>query len=120
MKTLGKIRDRGDDDFTVDDFDSMPYLVAVGKVGPAYNRSYPPTRTDRQSTKEILRIHPPAIEVPRVVTKDNVIPLSKPFVGVSGKVYTELPISTGTLTYISTVGYNLCVRPLVPHPRGWY
>ena len=33
MKTLGKIRDRGDDDFTVDDFDSMPYLVAVVKVG---------------------------------------------------------------------------------------
>lgn len=34
METLGRIRARGDDDFTVDDFDSMPYLLAVGKVCP--------------------------------------------------------------------------------------
>lgn len=38
METLGKIRDRGDTDFTVNDFDSMPYLLAFGKVraGPIY------------------------------------------------------------------------------------
>jgi len=30
--TLEKIRTRGDKDFSVNDFDSMPYLVAVGKV----------------------------------------------------------------------------------------
>jgi len=30
--TLEKIRARGDKDFSVNDFDSMPYLVAVGKV----------------------------------------------------------------------------------------
>lgn len=34
METLGRIRTRGDDEFTVDDFDSMPYLLAVGKVRP--------------------------------------------------------------------------------------
>ena len=40
METLGKIRARGDGDFTADDFDSMPYLLAVGKVGlkPAYDQ----------------------------------------------------------------------------------
>jgi len=32
--TLEKIRARGDSDFSVNDFDSMPYLVAVGKVCP--------------------------------------------------------------------------------------
>ena len=32
METLGRIRARGDSDFTVNDFDSMPYLLAVGKV----------------------------------------------------------------------------------------
>ena len=32
METLIRIRARGDNDFTVDDFDSMPYLLAVGKV----------------------------------------------------------------------------------------
>lgn len=32
MEMLGKIRMRGDNDFTVNDFDSMPYLLAVVKV----------------------------------------------------------------------------------------
>ena len=38
METLEKIRSRGDSDFGVNDFDSMPYLVAVAKVHlePAY------------------------------------------------------------------------------------
>ena len=49
METLGRIRARGDSDFTVGDIDSMPYLLAVGKVclEPAYllTRADPPTRT---------------------------------------------------------------------------
>jgi len=32
METLKKIKARGDSDFGVNDFDSMPYLLAVGKV----------------------------------------------------------------------------------------
>ena len=32
METLDRVRSRGDSDFTVNDFDSMPYLIAVGKV----------------------------------------------------------------------------------------
>ena len=32
VEKLGQIRSTGRDDFTVDDFDSMPYLLAVGKV----------------------------------------------------------------------------------------
>jgi hypothetical protein len=36
MDTLGGIKTRGDDDFTVNDFDSMPYLLAVGKVLSEY------------------------------------------------------------------------------------
>ena len=43
MDTLRKIRARGDNDFTVDDFDSMPYLLAVGKVRP--DPVYPLTRS---------------------------------------------------------------------------
>jgi hypothetical protein len=34
METLGEIRARGDSDFTAKDFDSMPYLIAMGKVCP--------------------------------------------------------------------------------------
>ena len=29
-----KVKARGDSEFVADDFDSMPYLVAVGKVCP--------------------------------------------------------------------------------------
>ena len=38
MKTLASIRARGGNDFTANDFESMPYLLAVGKVcsGPVY------------------------------------------------------------------------------------
>jgi len=65
----------------------------------------------------MLRVQPVTVEIPRVATKDDVLPLSKPIVGVSGKVYTELPVPAGTLLSVSTVGYNLCVRPSVPHSR---
>jgi hypothetical protein len=30
----GKVKARGDSEFVADDFDGMPYLVAVGKVRP--------------------------------------------------------------------------------------
>jgi hypothetical protein len=57
--------------------------------------------------QETLRIHAPSVEVPRVVWNDDVIPLSKPIVGISGKVYNELPIPGGTLVVASIYGYNL-------------
>jgi hypothetical protein len=45
METLGRINTRGDKDFTVNDFDSMPYLLAFGKVLPE-PRAYLPTTVD--------------------------------------------------------------------------
>jgi len=86
-ETLVKVKARGDADFTADDFESMPYLVAI--------------------TKECLRIHPAAVEIVRMPTQDDILPLTKPIVGTSGRVYTELPIPKGTTVTISTLGYNL-------------
>jgi len=71
-----------------------------------------------QSSQEILRVHPVAIEIFREAAKDDVLPLTKPIVGISGKVHNELPIPAGTPVYISTVGYNLYVRHLNPHFLG--
>ena len=48
----------------------------------------------------------------RTPTEDDVLPLTKPIVGTSGKVYTELPIPKGTTIVISTFGYNLHVFSL--------
>ena len=62
-----------------------------------------------------MRIYPVVIDVIRVPKKDDMLPLSKPIVGVSGKVYKELLIPAGTPITISPVGYNLYVQPLDPH-----
>ncbi|KAF9778983.1 cytochrome P450 [Thelephora terrestris] len=86
-ETLGRIRARGEIDFTANDFDSMPYLLAVGK--------------------EILRVYPSSPEVQRTPSKDDVLPLSKSLVGLSGKLHEELPIPAGTIVTISILAYNL-------------
>ena len=111
MDTLGRIRTRGDSDFTVDDFDSMPYLLAVEKVCPKPAIIW---RELTHSAQELLRVYPVATEIVREAKDVNILPLSKPVAGVSGKVYNELPIPAGTLVIVSTVGYNLCVRPHYP------
>ena len=56
-----------------------------------------------------MRIHSIAPEISRQSTQDDVLPLTKPIVGTSGKVYTELPIPKGTIIAIPTSGYNLYV-----------
>ena len=119
METLGRIKTRGDSDFTVNDFDSMPYLLAVGKVRSEL--VYLPARAEALTPylwQEVLRVYPALLEVQRMPNKDDVLPLSKPIVGISGKVYKELSIPAGTLISISTVGYNLYVRPLGPLHKG--
>ena len=68
--------------------------------------------------QEILKVHPVAIEIARVPKKGDVLPLSKPLVGVSGKAYNELPVPARTATYISTVGYNLYVSLSGACPPG--
>lgn len=87
FETLANIRVGGGNEFTVDDFDSMPYLLVV--------------------VKETLRMYPVIIEVTRQPTKDDILPLSKPIVGISGKVYNEVLVPAGTSISISIVGYNL-------------
>ena len=106
MEALERIKERGDVDFTVGDFDSMPYLLAVGKVRPEKSRRWHELNV-YHSAQEILRVHPPAVDIRRVSEKDDVVPLATPVVGVSGKVYNELLIPAGTIANISTIGHNL-------------
>ena len=61
-------------------------------------------------------MHPIAAEIPRIATKDNMLPLAKPIVGVSGKVYDEIPVPTGTVAAFSIIGYNMYVHPLETDP----
>ena len=48
------------------------------------------------------------MEIARLPIEDDVLPLTNPVVGTSGKVYTELPIPKGTPVTISAFGYNMC------------
>ncbi|EJF60674.1 cytochrome P450 [Dichomitus squalens] len=80
------IRERGDADFTVADFEAMPYLQAV--------------------LKEILRFYPAVPHTFRQSLRDDVLPLSKPVTTRSGKVITELPIRAGLRLILSVCAYN--------------
>ncbi|KAI8971016.1 cytochrome P450 [Trametes punicea] len=80
------VRERGDSDFTVADFESMPYLQAV--------------------LKEILRFYPAVPHTYRQALHDDVIPLSRPVTTRSGKVVSEVPIRAGLRLILSVCAYN--------------
>lgn len=61
--------------------------------------------------QETLRIHPVIIDVARVASDDDIMPLSTPIVGASGKVYNKLAIPRGTVVVVSPFGHNLWVIP---------
>ena len=75
------------------------------------------TRVDPPFVQEVLRVHPVVPEVTREAKSDDVLPLSKPVLGISGKVYNELFIPAGTTAWISMVGYNLCAHPYTSTPN---
>ena len=111
-ETLATVRARGGADFTAEDFENMPYLVAFTKV--RRNRLFVALDEDevpRDFAQESLRIHPIAVEITRAPMEDDVLPLTKPIVGTSGKVYNELPVPKGTRVDISTAGYHLYIFP---------
>ncbi|KAI0669528.1 cytochrome P450 [Trametes maxima] len=80
------IRERGDADFTVADFEAMPYLQAV--------------------LKEILRFYPAVPHTYRQSLHDDVLPLSKPITTREGKVVSEIPIRAGLRVILSICAYN--------------
>ncbi|CCM01086.1 uncharacterized protein FIBRA_03134 [Fibroporia radiculosa] len=61
--------------------------------------------------RETLRVFPPVTGLTRVATKDSVLPLSEPIMGLDGTLITEIPIPEGTELIVGTMGSNL--RPAV-------
>ena len=68
--------------------------------------------------QECLRVHPVAVDLVRTPIQDDILPLTKPVVGTSGKVYTELLIPKGTSITVSMMGYNLYISFTKLPPRG--
>lgn len=83
------VRERGAADFTVADFEAMPYLQAV--------------------LREILRFYPAVPHTYRQALLDDVLPLAKPVTMRSGKVVDQVPVPAGTRLILSVCAYNRCV-----------
>ncbi|KAJ3745703.1 cytochrome P450 [Lentinula detonsa] len=87
IKSTGrKIKDRGESEFTLNDLEAMPLLNAM--------------------CKETLRYYPIAIHLFRTANEDDVIPLSKPMIGTTGKVITNIAVPKGTQIVGSPQLYN--------------
>ncbi|OAX38351.1 cytochrome P450 [Rhizopogon vinicolor AM-OR11-026] len=85
-ETEAAVHARGDADFTIADFDAMPYTTAV--------------------IKEALRFSPVVYHIYRCASRDDILPLSQPITTRSGKVIHELPIPKGTRIVASIPAYN--------------
>ncbi|KAG2153139.1 cytochrome P450 [Suillus clintonianus] len=85
-KTEATVHVRGDVNFTIADFDAMPYTTAV--------------------MKEVLRFCCVIYHAHRFASQDDVLPLSKPITTRSGDVIRELPVPKGTRIVASIAAYN--------------
>ncbi|KAJ3752232.1 cytochrome P450 [Lentinula raphanica] len=100
IKSTWKREDRREsDEFTLKELESMPPLNAM--------------------CKETLRCYPVAIHLFRTANEDDVIPLSKPIIGTTGRTIMEIPVPRGTNIVVSPSAYNrLSVQTLPQSPRS--
>ncbi|KAI0633710.1 PAH-inducible cytochrome P450 monooxygenase PC-PAH 4 [Trametes polyzona] len=91
-----RVVERGGMDLTMEDLDNMPVCLNAIKVRVSVMRL----------NTETLRFHPIVTTIPRVATKDDVIPLAYPIVSVTGETITEIPVSKGQNVVCSFVTYN--------------
>ena len=105
IETRMKIQARGETEFTTNDLDSMPYLIAVMKVR-SIGSKHPVALDGRFHPQEILRLHPVVADIPRSSAKDDVLPLANPITTRSGKVVHELPIPKGLRLTLSFYAYQ--------------
>ena len=76
----------GTDTPTMDELNALPYLDAV--------------------VRETMRVHAPVPSSIRIATRDDVIPLSTPYVDVHGQVHDAVRVSKGTPIFIPILAIN--------------
>nr|ADN06378.1 PAH-inducible cytochrome P450 monooxygenase PC-PAH 4 [Phanerodontia chrysosporium] len=77
---------RGDEDFTMEDLESLEYLQAA--------------------IKETLRYHPIAFHLNRMASQDDVLPLAYPVMTTAGEKVTEIPVRKGQAIMPNLAAYN--------------
>ncbi|KAF9262374.1 cytochrome P450 [Marasmius fiardii PR-910] len=73
-------------DFTAEDLESLPYLVAI--------------------VKESLRCDPVVIHILKMAMEDDCIPLSQPIITQGGEKIDQIPVRKGQKVVLSVPGYN--------------
>ena len=101
-----KVKAKGDTDLTTNDFESMPYLVAITKVRPSYFLCLRLRAELVDSSQGSLRVRPIGAELVRTLIEGDIVSLTKPIVGNSGMVYAKLHIPKGTAVNLSVIGHN--------------
>ncbi|KAI0743376.1 cytochrome P450 [Daedaleopsis nitida] len=81
-----RVRARGDNDFSMEDLDSMTLCM--------------------NAIKETLRFHSVIPNLPRVASQDEVLPLAQPIVSTTGETISEIPISAGQVIMTSFAAYH--------------
>jgi cytochrome P450 len=68
--------------------------------------------------QESLRFHPVVLQLARVASQDDVIPLEWPQRTVSGEMVTAIPVSKGQAVTLSLCVYNRQVKfPFISQPK---
>ncbi|KAI0745041.1 cytochrome P450 [Earliella scabrosa] len=81
-----RMRERGDTEFIVEDLDSLALTM--------------------NAIKETLRMHPIVSHLPRVATKDDVIPLEYPVTSTAGETVKEIPVRAGQVIFTDFAAYH--------------
>ncbi|KAG7093722.1 hypothetical protein E1B28_007374 [Marasmius oreades] len=76
----------GRTEFTAEDFDNLPYLIAV--------------------VKESLRYHPVLIHILKMAMENDCIPLSQPIKTEDGKQIDQIPVRKGQKVFVSVPAFN--------------
>jgi cytochrome P450 len=69
--------------------------------------------------RETLRLHAPVSDTVRSAIKDDILPLSKPFVAVNGKVQDTVPISQGDTVVVPVAIINRSEELWGPDAKEW-
>ncbi len=102
------VMSRGDASFSMEDLDSLTLTMNAIKVHLLVTHMSNPQALliGFHTLQETLRFHPIVSYLPRVATKDDVIPLAYPIVSTTGETISEIPVHAGQVIFPSFMAYQ--------------